>query len=82
MVLHRPIESTIVFGGGLGQRMLSHQAAIRRGLETWAINPQRQQVAMVAAHYGSESALVGAAALCMRRSQVWNPRKSAKSANH
>jgi glucokinase len=72
----------IVFGGGLGQRMLSHQAAIRRGLETWAINPQRQQVAMVAAHYGSESALVGAAALCMRRSQVWNPRKSAKSANH
>lgn len=71
----------IVFGGGLGPRMLSHQAAIRRVLETWAINPQRQRVAMVAAHYGSESALVGAAALCMRRSQVWKPRKSAKPAN-
>jgi len=72
----------IVFGGGLGQRMLSHQAGIRRGLETWAINPQGQQVAMVAAHYGPESALVGAAALCMRRSQVWNLRKSSKSAIH
>ncbi len=71
----------IVFGGGLGQRILSHQVAIRRGLETWAINPRREQVAMVAAHYGSESALVGAAALCMRRSEIWNPRKSAKSAN-
>jgi glucokinase len=72
----------IVFGGGLGPRILSHQVAIRRGLETWAINPRREKVAMVAAHYGSESALVGAAALCMRRSQIWNPRKSAKSANH
>jgi glucokinase len=69
----------IVFGGGLGKRMLSHHAAIRRGLETWAINPRREKVAMVAAHYGSESALVGAAALCMRRSDIW---KSPKSANH
>ncbi len=71
----------IVFGGGLGQRMLSYQAAIRHELETWAIHPRRDNVAMVAAHYGSESALVGAAALCMRRSEIWNPRKSAKSAN-
>src|SRR3984957_9698831 len=64
----------IVFGGGLGQRILSYQAAIRRELETWAINPRREKVAMVAAHYGSESALVGAAALCMRRSQIWTSR--------
>jgi glucokinase len=72
----------IVFGGGLGQRMLSHEHLIRQAWETWAINPRREQVEMVAARYGSESALVGAAALCMRRSQVWKPRKSAKSANH
>jgi glucokinase len=72
----------IVFGGGLGQRILSCQRLIRYGWETWAINPRRRQVAMVAARYGSESALVGAAALCMRRSPVWNRQKSAKSANH
>jgi glucokinase len=69
----------IVFGGGMGQRILSYQAAIRRGLEIWAINPRRASVAMVAARFGAESALVGAAAQCLSRAKIWNSRSPHRS---
>jgi glucokinase len=55
----------IVFGGGLGARMMTYRRRIRAGLATWAINPRRNRIAIVAAHFGPESALAGAAALGM-----------------
>ena len=40
---------------------------IRRDLAVWAANPRRDEIPIVAARYGFESALVGAAALCLVR---------------
>ncbi|HUJ31155.1 MAG TPA: ROK family protein [Candidatus Acidoferrum sp.] len=57
----------IVFGGGVGRLMMSRLAQIRDALETWAINPRWREIPIVEAKYGSESALVGAAALCLPR---------------
>ncbi len=61
----------IVVGGGLGHLMTSFLNHIRSCLETWAINPQRQQVPIVNAIYRSESGLVGSAALCLPRARLW-----------
>ena len=53
----------IVVGGGLARLLMSSLGRIRSRLETWAINPRQQEVPIVEARYGSQSALVGAAAL-------------------
>lgn len=55
----------VILGGGVGRLMISHRLSMRKHLDTWAINPGRRRVPIVEAHYGSESALVGAAALCL-----------------
>jgi|SRR5580704_1885771 len=57
----------IVIGGGIGPLMMHHAPRIREQLARWAINPRRKKIHIVAARYGSESALVGAAALCILR---------------
>lgn len=60
----------IVVGGGLAPLLMSFLGRIRSQLETWAINPREQEVPIVEAHYGSQSALVGAAALWLTRAQI------------
>jgi glucokinase len=68
----------IVVGGGIGHLMLSFLERMRARLKTWAINPRQQQVPIVEARFGPESALVGAAALFLPRARLWHsPRSSA-----
>jgi glucokinase len=64
----------IIVGGGAGQLMMSRLKHIRETLETWSINPRWREIPIVAAKYGAESAVAGAAALWLsgRASQ---PRK-------
>lgn len=61
----------IVFGGGLGHLMTSFRSQIRNGLDIWAANPERRQIKIVNAVYQSDSGIVGAAALCLRRTKHW-----------
>jgi glucokinase len=61
----------IVTGGGVARLMTSMLDRVREQLKTWAVNPRQQQVPIVNAMYGAESALVGAAALCLPRTQLW-----------
>lgn len=60
----------IIFGGGLGAVMLAMRGHIHKKLDMWAINPQWKKVRIVSARFGSESAVVGAAA------QWFAPRQS------
>ena len=53
----------ILFGGGLGRLMFSYAPQIRRKLEILASHPAGSQVPLVQARFGSQSALLGAAAL-------------------
>jgi glucokinase len=53
----------IVIGGGFGRVMMRYAPRMRDKLKTWAINPNRKRVKIVNAHFRSQSALVGAAAL-------------------
>ncbi len=71
----------IVIGGGLGELMGSFFNYIRSRLETSSISPSRQQIPILSALYGAESSLVGSAALCLPRGQVWmeRSRKNASS---
>ena len=62
----------IVVGGGVARLMTSMLHRIRRRLKVWAVNPRQQQIPIVNASYGPESALVGAAALCLSRAQIWH----------
>jgi glucokinase len=64
----------IIVGGGAGRLMMSRLKHIRETLETWSINPRWREIPIVAAKYGAESAVAGAAALWLsgRASQ---PRK-------
>lgn len=62
----------IVVGGGIAHLMMSMLGRIREGLKIWAVNPRWQQVPIVSALYKSDSALVGAAALCLPRTRLWN----------
>lgn len=66
----------IVVGGGIGHLMMSFLGRVRTQLKTWAINPRQQQVPIVEARFGPESALVGAAALFLPRARLWHPPKS------
>ena len=59
----------IVLGGGVGHVMASRIEQIRQSLETWAISPRWRDIPIVEARYGSESAIVGAAALCLSKRQ-------------
>lgn len=60
----------IVLGGGIGPLMMSYADRVRETLETWAINPRWREIPIVGAKYGADSALVGAAALCLSRAQL------------
>ena len=62
----------IVIGGGIAHLMMSLLGRIRKELQFWAVNPRWQQVPIVSAFYKSDSALVGAAALCLPRTRLWN----------
>ncbi len=55
----------IVVGGGIGRLMMRYVRRMRAQLDHWAINPRQRKVRIVGARYGAESALVGAAALCI-----------------
>jgi glucokinase len=55
----------IVIGGGFSAVMMSEVGRIYQKLENWAGNPRARETQIVPARYGSESALVGAAALSM-----------------
>jgi glucokinase len=65
----------IVIGGGIAHLMLQSLPRIRQQLDQWSINPRRQEIPIVQAHYGSESALLGAAALCQPTSRLWRSPK-------
>jgi glucokinase len=65
-----------VVGGGIGHLMMSFLERMRTRLKTWAINPRQQQVPIVEARFGPESALVGAAALFLPRTRLWHSLKS------
>jgi glucokinase len=60
----------IVVGGGVAKLMLRSLGRIRAGLKNWAVNPRQREVPIVRARYGSESAVVGAAALCLAPSKL------------
>lgn len=57
----------IVVGGGTGQLMMRNVRRMRAQLDRWAINPRQKNIRIVGARYGAESALAGAAALCVLR---------------
>jgi glucokinase len=53
----------IVIGGGFGRVMMRYASRMRDKLKNWAINPNRGRVKILNAHFRSQSALVGGAAL-------------------
>ncbi|MGH9703901.1 MAG: ROK family protein, partial [Candidatus Acidiferrales bacterium] len=62
----------IVIGGGIALLMLQQLPHIRQQLAQWSVNPRHQEIPIVEAHYGPESALLGAAALCIPASRLWS----------
>ena len=56
----------IVIGGGLGRLISAYAPHIRRRLKELAIHPRRARIQVVSAQFGSQSALLGAAALWLR----------------
>jgi glucokinase len=60
----------IVVGGGVAKLMLRSLGRIRAGLKNWAVNPRQREIPIVRARYSSESAVVGAAALCLAPSAL------------
>jgi glucokinase len=70
----------IVVGGGVARLMISLLPRIHSRLKVWAVNPGQQQIPIVNAFFGPESGLVGAAALCLSRAQVWNTRATQQTA--
>jgi glucokinase len=57
----------IVFGGGLGGVFLAHRARIESALRASAIRPKAGEIKILKARFGSQSALIGAAALWLQR---------------
>jgi len=57
----------IVLGGGFSAVMMPLLPRVREKLKVWASNPRRDEIPIISARYGAESALVGAAALCIKR---------------
>ncbi|HEV2421702.1 MAG TPA: ROK family protein [Candidatus Acidoferrales bacterium] len=62
----------IVIGGGLAELAMSLLPQVRKRLDEWSCSPEHQETAIVKAFYGAESALAGAAALCIPREQMWS----------
>lgn len=60
----------IVVGGGLGRLISSYAPRIHRSLKQLAIHPRRGHVHIVKAQFGSQSALLGAAALWLRNQHI------------
>jgi glucokinase len=56
----------IVIGGGLGRLISSYAPRIRRRLKDLAIHPRRREIQIASAQFGSQSALLGAAALWLK----------------
>ena len=71
-IIHLLEPEIIVIGGGIAHLMMSLLFRFRKELQFWAMNPRWQQVPIVSAFYKSDSALVGAAALCLPRTRLWN----------
>jgi glucokinase len=70
----------IVIGGGLGQAMATFFHSIRKRLAEWTINARWREIPLRTAMYGSESGLVGSAALCLSQTRLRvTPRKAAAS---
>jgi glucokinase len=70
----------IVIGGGFGELMREYINYIRERLDVWGINPLRQQIPIRSALYGSESGLLGSAALCLPRTQRCMERSNSRNA--
>jgi glucokinase len=56
----------IVVGGGVGELTAEFFPYIRENLTKWAVNTRCGEIPLVAARYGSDSGVAGAAALCMQ----------------
>jgi len=55
----------IIFGGGMGALMSEWFDYIREHLPEWSINSRCTEIPLVRAHYGEDSGIAGAAALCL-----------------
>lgn len=55
----------IIFGGGMGALMSEWFEHIRKRLPDWSINSRCAEIPMLRAHYGEDSGIAGAAALCI-----------------
>jgi glucokinase len=55
----------IVVGGGMGPVVAEWFPYIREHLMDWAVNKRCREVPLLAAHYGADSGIAGAAALCL-----------------
>jgi glucokinase len=55
----------IIFGGGMGELMSEWFGRIREQLPAWTINSRCREIPLVRAHYGEDSGIAGAAALCL-----------------
>ena len=55
----------IIFGGGMGALMSEWFEHIRKRLAGWSINSRCAEIPMLCAHYGEDSGIAGAAALCI-----------------
>lgn len=62
----------IVIGGGLADLAMSLLPYVRKRLDKWSCSPKHQQTAIVKAFYGAQSALAGAAALCIASERMWS----------
>ena len=54
----------MVVGGGVSELMSSFFAGIVAELPAWSINPRAAEIPLVAARYGADAGIAGAAALC------------------
>lgn len=60
----------VIVGGGVAKLMLRSLSRIRAGLKIWSVNPRQHEIPIVRARYGSQSGVVGAAALCLTPSKL------------
>jgi glucokinase len=65
----------IIFGGGMGALMSEWFDYIRKRLPEWTINSRCAEIPLVRAHYGEDSGIAGAAALCL-------PKKNSPARTH
>ena len=55
----------IIFGGGMGELFAEWFEHIRAQLPQWSINSRCREIPLLRAHYGEDSGIAGAAALCL-----------------